>query len=176
MKRFSQLVILSLSVFLFSCGGGETPVDTVEDEVIEEKEVWSSMEINDGGYVCSMEFPPMDQSGGEAEVFFDENSGELHIKAGKRIDLILLEDESQMNMVKNELNDHPFYSVEYSMQNDSALIYRLYDEAGGSEQWHCYAEKQSPYGKWLIRSNEEGKFSEYDVKLMMSVVERITIK
>ena len=176
MKKQLFLGLGLLMFGLYSCGDSSSEESMVKEEVKEEKEVWNSLSFNDGGYLCQIELPAEDKSGGASKVYFDENTGELHILAGKRIDLIIVEDESQMNMKKNEIADHPFYASEFTMENDSSLIYRMYASDGSKEEWHCYAERNSSYGKWLIRSNENKSFSEYDVKLMMSVIDRLSIQ
>jgi hypothetical protein len=138
----------------------QTPAEELDPD-------WSGLAILDGGFKLGIEIPNENIAHGTSEVIFHEDLGELEVKVGPNFDLFILEDESQIEMVKNELNDHAFYKVEYALSNDSSLLYRQYTESGEKEQWHCYAERNIGASKIIVRSNEAIPFTEYQAKLML---------
>jgi hypothetical protein len=168
MKRIFFFTFLVLA-FFSSCSN-ETPVSEV-DETIESndglEEGWMDLTIQDGGYKLEIEIPGEEITRGKSESSYHEETGELEVKAGPNFDLFILEDESQIEMVKNELNNHPFYNVMYAVATDSSLMYQQITEGGGKEQWHIYVERDLGNSTLLIRSNEEIPFTEFQAKLML---------
>lgn len=168
MKYSFSLVVLIL-VFLSSCGdAGNTAENTIEESTNkEESNEWDEITIRDGGFKLTMKIPTEEIAGGKSEVIYHEDLGELEIHVGKNFDLFIFEDESQIEMIKNEISNHPFYKVEYVVENDSSLLYRYFTEDGSNEQWHTYVEKKIGPSSLLIRSNESLDFSEYASKKML---------
>ena len=175
MKRifFYSFIVLA---YLSSCSN-ETPISEV-DETTESndglEEGWIELTIQDGGYKLEIELPGEEITRGKSESSYHEETGELEVKAGPNFDLFILEDESQIDMMKNELNDHPFYKVMYVVENDSSLMYQQITEDGGKEQWHIYVERDLGNSTLLIRSNEEIPFTEFQAKLMLKSALSIT--
>jgi hypothetical protein len=176
MKRIYVFSILLLAL-TWACGNEEAndqKTDQVQDEVEEVDSGWKGLAILDGGYKFGIEIPNESVIDKESKTQYLEDRGEIEIKIGEGFDIFVLEDESQMEMVKNELNDHAFYEVEYVLQNDSCLLYRLYTVDGEKEQWQMYAERKIGETTLLVRSNEMSFFTEYEAKLMLESALRIT--
>lgn len=170
-----QLFIYSflLLTLIWSCTN-ESSIEnsSVEEAEIEEAEVeeennWVGLAVLDGGFRLGIDVPNEKIAKGKSEIVYHEDRGELEILAGEHFDIFLLEDQSQMEMVKNELNDHAFYKVEFVVSNDSSLLYRQYIEDDAKDQWHMYCERSIGSSKLLVRSNESIPFSEYEAKLML---------
>lgn len=168
MKRIFPYSFILLAI-LWSCSD-ETPSSKVEEVVDSNEGVeegWIELSIKESGYNLEIELPGEEISRGKNDYSYNEDTGELEIKAGPHFDLFVLEDESQMEMLKNELNNHPFYKVMYVVENDSSLMYQQIVEGGGKEQWQIYVERQLANSTLLIRSNEEIPFTEFQAKLML---------
>ena len=170
------IYLLSLATLLIfnSCSNEEQVNEKVEEKSVEEENEWTNLQINDGGYKLSIEVPNEKLGQGIGEAVYLEDIGELEVRVGQEFDLFILEDQSQLEMIKNELSDHPFYKVEFTVANDSSLLYRQYTENGGEEQWHVYAERNIGSTILLIRSNEAIPFTEYRAKLMLQSALSIT--
>lgn len=167
MKYATSLSILLLFI-LSSCGSDQAKENTeIEEVTTEEKNEWKEISINESGFKLQMKIPSEEITKASEEVLYDEDLGELEVKIGNTFDLLIFEDESQMEMVKNEINNHPFYKVEIVIENDSSLLYRYYSEGGSKEQWHIYVEKPSGESTLLIRSSDTEEFSEYESKKML---------
>jgi hypothetical protein len=170
MKRiytFSALII----ALIWACGNNETTEETTTQETptaaVEIEEGWKGLAILESGYKFGIEVPDNSKSDSIINIEFLEDRGELEITVGNNFDIFIVEDESQMLMVKNELKTHPFYNVEFIVENDSSLLYRLYDNEGTKEQWQMYSERKIGASTLLIRSNETSDYSEFEAKLML---------
>ena len=170
-----------LLIGLFWGCGNENPTDKTDSDGINENQIvdeaeneWETIEVNDGGYKLSIKIPNEKIAQGKSQVIYHEDIGELEVKVGGIYDLFILEDESQLSMVKNEISDHPFFKVEIVLENDSSLLYRYYQEEVVGDRWHIYAERKIGASMLLIRSNEEREFSEYEAKKMLESVLSIT--
>ncbi len=164
---FSALII----AMLWACGNNETTEETTTDEspaaAAEIEKGWKGLAILESGYKFSIEVPDNSIADNISKVDYLEDRGELEITVGKNFDIFIIEDESQMLMVKNELKTHPFYKVEFIVENDSSLLYRLFNEEGSKEQYQMYSERKIGPSTLLIRSNETSDFSEFEAKLML---------
>lgn len=179
MKSKYLFSILLIGVF-WACGS-ENPTDKMDSDAINENQIvdeaeneWETIKINDGGYKLSIKIPNEKIAQGRSKVIYHEDIGELEIKVGGIYDLFILEDESQLSMVKNEIADHPFFKVEIVIENDSSLLYRYYQEEVSGDRWHIYAERKIGSAMLLIRSNNDREFSEYEAKKMLESVLSIT--
>jgi hypothetical protein len=176
MKRIYLFSFLFLTL-LWSCANESTSDQSeteatetsTEEAEIEEgpEEGWVGLALLNGGYKLGIEVPGEDLAQGKSEAIYHENTGELEVKAGGNFDLFILEDESQMEMVKNELNNHPFYNIMYEVANDSTLLYQQITKTGDKTQWQIYVERNLGNTTLLIRSNEAIPFTEYQAKLML---------
>lgn len=191
MKRLF-IYSLCLSALLYSCSGEETPKASQEENVPEKTsesadgitpentpqepkdENWDNIAILEGGFRLTMKIPSSKVANSNSETKYHEDRGELEVTVGNGFDLFLLEDQSQIEMVKNELNDHAFYDVFYDVVSDSTLLYRQTTSSGEKEQWHIYAERNIGPSKIIIRSNKAISFSEYQAKLMLESALSIT--
>jgi len=165
-----SILLSSLFIFLLSsCGNEESKgnAESPETNQIEESNDWETIAINEGGFKLSMKIPSQEVARTKSEIIYNEDFGELEIGVGKMFNLLLFEDESQIEMVKNEIKSHPFYKVELSVENDSTLLYRYYTEEGAKEQWHIYVERKYNSSILMIRSNETMEFSEFESKKML---------
>lgn len=171
--KFIHLLSVATLLIFNSCSNDEQVNQQVEEKPVEANE-WTHLEINDGGYKLSIEVPNEQLAQGLGEAVYLEDLGEVEIRVGQEFDLFILEDESQLEMIKNELNDHPFYKVEFKVANDSSLLYRQYTESGEKEQWHVYVERNIGSTRLLIRSNGAIPFTEYRAKLMLQSALSIT--
>lgn len=172
--RYSFLI----AVLFWSCGNenNDTPVvEENQEEVIEvEVNEWEGLAVLESGFKFGIDLPTEQIANGKRKTIYHEDLGELEITVGPNFDLFVFEDESQMAMVKNELNDHAFYKVEFVVENDSSLLYRQYTEEGQDDQWHIYVERNIGASTLLVRSNEARPFSEFHAKLMLQSALSIT--
>jgi hypothetical protein len=173
MKTIFLSSILGLFL-IWSCSNESTkeePVEKsteVEETEVEEVNNWIGLAILDGGFRLGIDVPSENVSNGKSEIIYHEDIGELEIIDGEHFDILLLEDESQIEMVKNDLNNHAFYNVEFIVVNDSSLLYRQYTEDNNKkDQWHMYCERKLGPSMLLVRSKGDISFSEYQAKLML---------
>jgi hypothetical protein len=156
----------------YACSSENKPAEKQEVDQQEEQSVqeidkdWEELSVVDGGFKLLMEVPSEKLAHGNSKVTFHDDLGELEINVGPGFDLFLMEDESQFEMRKNELTNHPFYKVEFKEMTDSTLFYRLYTADGSKDQWQIYVERHIGPSVILIRSNDAIPFSEYEAKLM----------
>ena len=174
--RYSFLIV----VLFWACGNenNDTPVvegnqeDLIENEV--EVKEWEGLAVLESGFKFGIDLPTESVANGKRKTIYHEDLGELEITVGPNFDLFVFEDESQMAMVKNELNDHAFYKVEFVVENDSSLFYRQFTEEGENDQWHIYVERNIGASTLLVRSNEAQSFSEYHAKIMLQSALKIS--
>ena len=177
MKRIYMFSALLIAL-IWGCGNNETTEETTTQEspaaAVETEEGWKGLAILESGYKFSIEVPDNSKSDSIINIDYLEDRGELEITVGNNFDIFIMEDESQMLMVKNDLKNHPFYSVEFIVENDSSLLYRLFDDEGSKEQWQMYSERKIGPTTLLIRSNETSDFSEFEAKLMLQSALKIS--
>ena len=179
MKRIYLYSILLLTL-TWSCGNSDQNSESTDDNsnnevpVVAEEPLWEGLALLDGGFRLGIEIPTEKVAHGKHKVVYHEDLGELEVEVGSTFDIFILEDESQMGLIKNEIKDHAFYQVEIVVENDSSLLYRFYNESEAKEQWHMYAERNIGGATLLIRSNETRQFSEYQAKIMLESAMRIT--
>ncbi len=173
MKR-NFLYSIVLLFFVWSCGS-ETPTEekTADSEVTHEsiEEVdnpeWDDIAVLSGGFKFSLKVPSESIANSKSLITYHEDSGELELNVGEMYNLIIIEDDFQMQTVKDEIMNHPFYKVEMIVENDSSLVYRFYTEDASKEAWHIYAERTVDGSKLIIRSNSEMEFNEYETRKML---------
>lgn len=172
--KYLSLLSLALLLILNSCGESSDTENTVKEELkIEGENEWKEISINEGGFRFQMKVPSDEIAGASESIFYNEDLGELEISMGNNFELLVFEDESQMEMIKNEISNHPFYKLEMVIENDSSLLYRLYTEDGSKEQWHIYTEKSTGGGELIISSGTSKNFSEYEAKKMFESAQSI---
>ena len=170
-----RLIIVALvASFSWACTSNSEP-ETKTKNVEKEKEQWTVVEVKDGGYALQVFVPIPEISKGETKIEYLEDKGELKVLAGKNFDYYIYEDESQMNMVLNEINNHPFYQIEIIEQSDSTLLYRFFLEDGSREVWHFYTERSLGQPLLMIRSNQSGDFNEFYARKMLESSLKLTI-
>lgn len=179
---------LIIAVVFSSCSNEDTTKEKQEGNASEQssdsgqeitpeeatEENWETITVLEGGFRLGMKIPNEKVAGGKSDVKYLEDRGELEVRVGNNFDIFLLEDQSQIELVKNELNDHAFFKVELKVVNDSSLLYRQYTEDSAKDQWHMYAERNIGSSKIIVRSNEAIPFSEYQAKLMLQSALSIT--
>ncbi len=171
MKRKFLYSIILLS-FVWSCGNEapvkETPPEVIQEEVVEVEDAdWDDIAVLNGGFKFSLKVPSKEIAKAQSQITFHEDRGELEIAVGEMYNLIIIEDEFQMQSVKEEIMNHPFYKVEMILENDSSLVYRYYTEGDSKEAWHIYVERNLEQSKLIIRSNSEKEFNEYETRVML---------
>jgi len=172
MKHKFLYSILLLS-FVWSCGNETPKEDIQQEETQQEKPVeendpeWDDIAVLNGGFKFSLKVPSEAIANSKSQITYHEDRGELEVSAGEMYDLFIMEDDFQMQLVKDEIMNHPFYKVEMILENDSSLVYRYYTENGSKEEWHIYAERSLGQTKLLIRSNSEKEFNEYETRKML---------
>jgi len=162
--KYKLILVVIITSFFWACNSNTEP-ETNDIQI--EKEEWTVVEVRDGGYALQVFVPVPEIAKGEAKIEYLENVGELKIIVGEKIDYYMYEDESQMNMILNEINSHPFYNVEIVEQTDSTLLYRFFLEDGSNEIWHFYSERSLGQPLLMIRSNQNGNFNEYYARKML---------
>ena len=76
-----------------------TPENTPEEPKDED---WDNIAILEGGFRLSMKIPSSKVANSKSETKYLEDRGELEVSVGDGFDIFLLEDQSQIEMVKNE--------------------------------------------------------------------------
>jgi hypothetical protein len=176
---------ITLIAFLSSCGDTQQLDDNSSEEnpteekstgkeikeakktIVMDSEEWVKIAVSSSGFSFKLYVPNEKVAHEKSEVIYHEESGELEILAGEMFDLILIEDAFRMEDMKAEINGHPFYKVEMILENDSSLIYRYYTEGGTKESWHIYAERSVNGSRFLIQSNKDKEFNEYETRKML---------
>ena len=167
------LIITIFSLMFWSCASDSNKSAKTKN-VDNEKKQWTAIEANEGGYALQVFVPYSEIGNEEAMVEYLVDRGELRVVAGESFDYFIYEDESQMNMVLNEINNHPFYQVEIIEQTDSTLLYRFFLEDGSNEVWHFYSERSLGQPLLMIRSTQNGDFNEYYARKMLESSLKIT--
>jgi len=162
-----------LTSMLWACTS-EPKSETKTEEVEIENQQWTSVESREGGYALKVFIPTPDIVNGATKIEYLEDRGELRVMAGEEFNFIIYEDESQMNMILNEINGHPFYKVEIVEQTDSTLLYRYFLENGSKEIWHFYSERSLGQPLLMIRSNQSGDFNEFYARKMFESSLKLT--
>lgn len=139
-----------------------------EEKKTPEKKDYISKEIRTGGYRLTMQLPSSPVVKGAYDVSFNEERGELNIKNGAEFGLIIYEDESQLEATKNQINQHPYYSVEVVEESDSTLLYRFYVDGSPKDLWHFYAERKIGQPLTLFKSNDQMEFTEFYARKMLA--------
>lgn len=170
----SKLLIIAILSLIFWACSSESDSSGKAKEVDVEKQQWRAMEANEGGYALQVFVPYSENGNDEGLVEYLVDRGELRVADGEDFDYYIYEDESQMNMVLNEIANHPFYKVEIIEQTDSTLLYRFYLDDGTKEVWHFYSERSLGQPLLMIRSNQNGKFDEYYARKMLESSLKIT--
>ena len=167
------LLVAIIASFSWACTSSpESETITINAE--EEKEQWTVLEARDGGYALQIFVPTSEIVKKEPKIEYVENMGELRIVAGEEFDYYIYEDESQMNMILNEIKSHPFYKVEIIEQTDSTLLYRFFLEIENKEVWHFYSERSLGQPLLMIRSNQNGHFNEFYARKMLESSLKLT--
>ena len=169
-----RLLIVTIFSLLFWACASDSESGTKTKNVEKDKQEWIVVEANEGGYALQVFIPYSEKVKNEINVEYLEDSGELKVVAGVDFDYSLFEDESQMNMVLNEIENHPFYKVEIVEQTDSTLLYRFFLDDGSKEVWHFYSERSLGQPLLLIRSNQNGMFNEFYARKMLESSLKIT--
>ncbi|RLD26016.1 MAG: hypothetical protein DRI54_03690 [Bacteroidetes bacterium] len=172
MKIEVAIVAILTSMLLACTSDPNTETETEKIEI--EKELWTSVESREGGYALTVFIPTPDIVKEEAKIEYLEDRGELRVMAGEEFDYYIYEDESQMNMILNEINGHPFYKVEIIEQTDSTLLYRYFLENESKEVWHFYTERSLGQPMLMIRSNQNGDFNEFYARKMFESSLKLT--
>lgn len=161
-------IIISAIIVATILGCTDEPGQPVTENIVEkEKPLWVPLDANLGGFALKVFVPTPEIAKGESKVEYLEDSGELSVSAGEKFGLIIFEDESQMNMMLNEIENHPFYKSEIISQTDSTLLYRYYLENGNKEVWNFYTERSLGQPLLIVRSNQNMEFDEFYARKML---------
>ena len=167
------IIVAIIASFSWACtSNSESETETKSSD--KEKEQWIVLEVKEGGYSLQVFVPIPEISKGETKIEYMEDLGELKVVAGEEFDYFIYEDESQINMVLNEINNHPFYQVEIIEQTDSTLLYRFFLEDGSNEVWHFYSERSLGQPLLMMRSNQNKDFNEYYSRKMLESSLKLT--
>jgi hypothetical protein len=169
-----KIVMAFIFAFTFFACTSEVDSNAKTKNVEKEKQQWTVVEAREGGYSLQVFVPTPEIVKGEVKIEYLEDRGELKVVAGEVFDYIIYEDESQMNMILNEINNHPFYKVEIVEQTDSTLLYRFFLEDRSKEVWHFYSERSLGQPLLMIRSNHNGDFNEYFARKMLESSLKLT--
>ena len=166
MKQSLAIVVFFATMF-WACTS-DSGTDMKTNKVEKDKQQWATMNTNEGGYALQVFVPVYETEKEEARIEYLEDQGELRVVAGDEFDFSIFEDESQMNMMLNEIKNHPFYKVEIIEQTDSTLLYRFFLEDESKEVYHFYTERSLGQPLLLIRSNQNKEFSEFYARKMLN--------
>lgn len=172
MKQSLAIVVFFATMF-WACTS-DSGTDMKTNKVEKDKQQWATMNTNEGGYALQVFVPVYETEKEEARIEYLEDQGELRVVAGDEFDFSIFEDESQMNMMLNEIKNHPFYKVEIIEQTDSTLLYRFFLEDESKEVYHFYTERSLGQPLLLIRSNQNKEFSEFYARKMLESSLKIT--
>lgn len=167
------IIVAIIASFSWACTSSPES-ETKSINIEKEKEQWTVLEARDGGYALQIFVPTPEIVKEEPKIEYVENRGELWVVAGEEFEYYIYEDESQMNMILNEIKSHPFYKVEIVEQTDSTLLYRYFLENENKEVWHFYSERSLGQLLLMIRSNQNGDFSEFYARKMLESSLKIT--
>jgi hypothetical protein len=175
MKQSLIIVAMFASLFLGCTSDSDSGHN---DETIEnDNQLWSKMDTREGGYALQVFVPTSEIEKGETKIQYLEDLGELRVVSSENFDFSIFEDESQMNIILNEINNHPFYKVEIVEKTDSSLLYRFFLEDKRKDVWHFYTERSLGQPLLLIRSNQNVEFNEfYARKMLESSLKLIPLK
>lgn len=163
-----------LLFFVWSCGSEtqneekSSSTEVTHESVVEvDDPEWDDIAVLSGGFKFSLKVPSKSIANSKSLITYHEDNGELELSVGEMYNLIIIEDDFQMQSMKDEIMNHPFYKAEMIVENDSSLVYRFYTEGGSKEAWHIYAERSVAGSNLLIRSNSEMEFNEYETRKML---------
>lgn len=172
MKQSLSMVVVFASLFLACTSDSDT--GNKEEAISNDNQQWTKLDTREGGYALQVFVPTSEIEKGDTEIEYLEDLGELRVVSSENFDFSIFEDVSQMDIILNEINNHPFYKVEIIDKTDSTLLYRFFLEDKRKDVWHFYTERTFGQPLLLIRSNQNEEFNEFYVRKMLESSLKLT--
>jgi len=169
MKIKAFLSVLTVTFFLYSCGGDNTEKEddnssNTEIEVIGESDM-NQISLSDYGLNMSLMLPEVASSTGnsiEPSITHEDGDYFWFLDIGNHFHLVIEDfgkETNKVNEKKKELEDlKDIFVIEYLIEEPNLIMYKrtLHEGQGGKPSYHCYGETTIDGYTFVLHSADEG--------------------
>lgn len=169
MMRYSILIPLCLT--LIACS--ESMPDRTADDVIPSStstatlEVLVPIDLTAYGPLVQIDVPDRSKQGVDATVTMDDLSGYLAIRAGKNFQLLLREEPTTLEDIRQEIENEMMWQNTITTFEDHSMIIERSLPDGSMAQHHFASVLPGVGANIIVRSDPMGEFSKKDVGRML---------
>ena len=167
--RYSILFILGLT--LIACS--ESMPDRTADDVITKatpaakQEALVPIDLTEFGPLVRIDVPDRSKQGVDPTVTMDELSGFLAISAGKNFQLILREEPTTLEDIRQEIENEMMWKNSITPFEEHSMIIERSLPDGSMAQHHFASVLPGIGSNIIVRSDPMGEFSKKDIDRML---------
>ncbi|NNC83011.1 MAG: hypothetical protein HKN79_05490 [Flavobacteriales bacterium] len=166
----STIAILAF-LTLFACGTSSEKEQVSEEVVAEEapKPVkgLTTLDLSAHGPFSEMMVPDKSGSGVDAQVEFDDVTGYLNIRVGKRFQMLIREEPTSLKDIRGQLSDDLMWQNEILAEDEQSLLLKKSLPDGTMEQFHFAAVLAGVGSNVVLQSDPMGEFTQADIERML---------
>ncbi len=165
-----QLLFLLLpALLLAACNDGRKEV-TDEPETVVETSRKHSIDLSDHDVPLIVEVDSNMLVSDTIAVEWNEEFGRLEVTVGPKFSITVMEGEGEMERLKGSLQNDPLRTSTIIEETPQLIIYRSQFPDEDLVFVHFYEVIQAEGRSFIVESNDQGRFSEQDVKRMVGAV------
>jgi hypothetical protein len=105
---------------------------------------------------------------------FNDMQGFLEIEMGEYFRLEMIDDSLDVEVIKDELSNHPLFTYDIVDHGNSAFVYHAILPNGQEHSRHFVELKNIDDGYYLVRTAQNGQFNENQIKEMRKAIDSMS--
>lgn len=134
-----------------------------------------ALDLSPYGNLDHIMVPARKRQGVDASVTVDDMSGHVLISAGKNFQIILREEPSTLEDVRQEMANELMWSNEIISSDDIGMLIKRSLPDGSMSQYHFAAVMEGASSNVLMRSDPMGEFSEKEASTMLACAKTLNL-
>jgi len=166
--RESILLFIILSLFACNTGTPDSSVEVAATETPSISEGLSPLNLSEYGGFKEIMVPNRNRSGVDASAMMDDLSGYVTITAGKGFRMLLREEPTTLEDIKQELENDLMWSNDVETHDEHSIFIERTLPDGSMTTFHFAAVLPGVGSNIVLRSDPMSEFTEKQVKRMLS--------
>ncbi len=172
--RESILLLMILVLFACNIGAPELSVEVAKTDPPSSNEGLSPLNLSDYGDFKEIMVPNRNRSGVDASAMMDDLSGYVTITAGKGFRILLREEPTTLEDIKQELENDLMWSNDVEPHDEHSIVIERSLPDGSMTNFHFAAVLPGVGSNIVLRSDPMSEFTEKQVKRMLSSAMTLT--
>lgn len=171
-KPMVRLHILLVFVIALTACSTDRPVNvkestSAETQKSEPNKGMQALDLSEYSDFADIMVPDKSRSGVDASVSVDDVTGFMHVRAGKRFQMIIREEPTSLEDIKQELQNDLMWRNTISEHDENSIIIEKTLPDGSMGQYHFATVLNGAGSNVVLRSDPMGEFSKKDIERML---------